>query len=269
MTNPKDLYLGDSLINASELTIEGKEVVINDENFYKISNVNKMRPFFMSIVSAYDHWLFISSTGALSAGRKNSNNAMFPYYTDDKISESYEITGSKSIFHVNKGNRDYLWEPFTKTSDFVYQNKRSLYKNLRGNKVIFEEINNDLGLKFSYQWTTCDKYGFIKTSSIKNLNNEDTSVTFLDGIQNILPWGLDEGIQNNTSNLADAYKRNELDVNSKIGIFALSATIVDRAEPSEALKSNIAFHSGLRCSWSVWLIKFSVYAALQITCQRL
>ena len=24
----------------------------------------------MSIVSAYDHWLFISSTGALSAGRK-------------------------------------------------------------------------------------------------------------------------------------------------------------------------------------------------------
>ena len=245
MTNRKDLYLGDSLINASELTIEGKEVVINDENFYKISNVNKMRPFFMSIVSAYDHWLFISSTGALSAGRKNSNNAMFPYYTDDKISESYEITGSKSIFHVNKGNRDYLWEPFTKTSDFVYQNKRNLYKNLRGNKVIFEEINNDLGLKFSYQWTTCDKYGFIKTSSIKNLNNEDTSVTFLDGIQNILPCGLDEGIQNNTSNLADAYKRNELDVNSKIGIFALSATIVDRAEPSEALKSNIAFHSGL------------------------
>ena len=246
MTNRKDLYLGDSLINASELTIEGKEVVINDENFYKISNVNKMRPFFMSIVSAYDHWLFISSTGALSAGRKDSNNALFPYYTDDKITESYEITGSKSIFHVHKGNRDYLWEPFTKTSDFVYQSNRNLYKNLRGNKIIFEEINNDLGIKFSYQWTTCDKYGFIKTSSIKNLNNEDISVTLLDGIQNILPWGLDEGIQSNTSNLADAYKRNELDRNSKIGIFALSATIVDRAEPSEALKSNVVFHLGLK-----------------------
>jgi len=246
MTNRKDLYLGDSLINESELTIEGKEVVINEENFYKISNVNKMRPFFMSIVSAYDHWLFISSSGALSAGRKDSNNALFPYYTDDKITESYEITGSKSIFHVHKGNRDYLWEPFTKTSDFVYQNNRNLYKNLRGNKIIFEEINNDLGIKFSYQWTTCDKYGFIKTSSIKNLNNEDISVTLLDGIQNILPWGLDEGIQNNTSNLADAYKRNELDRNSKIGIFALSATIVDRAEPSEALKSNVVFHLGLK-----------------------
>ena len=246
MTNRKELYLGDSLINASESNIEGKEVVISNENFYKISNVNKMRPFFMSIVSAYDHWLFISSTGALSAGRKNSNNALFPYYTDDKITESHEVTGSKSIFHVQKNNRNYLWEPFTKTSDSVYKNKRNLYKNLRGNKVIFEEINNDLGLKFSYQWTTCDKYGFVKTSSIKNLNNEDITVTLLDGFQNILPWGLDENIQNNTSNLADAYKRNELDKDYKIGIFALSATIVDRAEPSEALKSNIVFHLGLK-----------------------
>jgi hypothetical protein len=245
MTNKKDLYLGDSLINSSDLNIEGKEVVIKNENFYKISNVNKMKPFFMSIVSAYDHWLFISSTGALSAGRKNSNNALFPYYTDDKISESHDVTGNKSIFHVNKNNKEYLWEPFTKTSDFIYQNERNLYKNLRGNKVIFEEINNDLGLKFSYQWTTCDKYGFIKTSSIKNLNNEDISISLIDGFQNILPWGLDESIQNNTSNLADAYKRNELDEDSKIGIFTLSATIVDRAEPSEALKSNIVYHLGL------------------------
>ncbi|MDC0392221.1 hypothetical protein OAM80_00365 [Gammaproteobacteria bacterium] len=245
MINKKDLYLGDSLINSSDLNIEGKEVVIKNENFYKISNVNKMKPFFMSIVSAYDHWLFISSTGALSAGRKNSNNALFPYYTDDKISESHDVTGNKSIFHVNKNNKEYLWEPFTKTSDFIYQNERNLYKNLRGNKVIFEEINNDLGLKFSYQWTTCDKYGFIKTSSIKNLNNEDISISLIDGFQNILPWGLDESVQNNTSNLVDAYKRNELDQDSKIGIFTLSATIVDRAEPSEALKSNIVYHLGL------------------------
>ena len=91
MSKIKELYFGDNLINSSDIEISGKEVVINNENFYKISNVNKMRPFFMSIVSAYDHWLFISSSGALSAGRKNSNNSLFPYYTDDKISESYEI----------------------------------------------------------------------------------------------------------------------------------------------------------------------------------
>ena len=245
MSSKKELYLGDNLINSADTEISGKEVVINNENFYKISNVKKMRPFFMSIVSAYDHWLFISSTGALSAGRKNSNNALFPYYTDDKIAESYEVTGNKSIFHICKDGKNFLWEPFTKSSDLVYKTERNLYKNLRGNKVIFEEINQTLGIKFSYQWTTCDLYGFVKTSSLKNLNKESISISIVDGFQNILPWGLDEGIQSNTSNLADAYKRNELDSDSKIGIYALSATIVDRAEPSEALKANIVFQLGL------------------------
>ena len=45
--------------------------------------------------------------------------------------------------------------------------------------------------------------------------------------------------------MVDAYKRNELDKESGLGIFALSAILVDRAEPSEALKANIAWSLGL------------------------
>jgi hypothetical protein len=52
-------------------------------------------------------------------------------------------------------------------------------------------------------------------------------------------------LQNATSILVDAYKRNELDLGSGMGIFALSAIIVDKAEPSEALKANIAWSLGL------------------------
>ena len=56
-------------------TVKGEEVQIGGENFYKISNVDGMRPFFMSLVSNSNHWLFISSTGGLTAGRKDSSNA--------------------------------------------------------------------------------------------------------------------------------------------------------------------------------------------------
>ena len=41
MSKIKELYLGDNLINSSDIEISGKEVVINNENFYKISNVKK------------------------------------------------------------------------------------------------------------------------------------------------------------------------------------------------------------------------------------
>ena len=89
-----------------------KRISINGESFYKISNSDAMRPFFMSVVSDSNHWMFISSNGGLSAGRKDAENALFPYYTDDKITESFDVTGSKSIFWVSKNSDSFLWEPF-------------------------------------------------------------------------------------------------------------------------------------------------------------
>ena len=89
------MYIGQKKANFTIKKVKGKEIIVNGESFYKISNSDFMRPFFMSIVSNSDHWMFISSNGSLTAGRKNSNNAIFPYYTDDKITETVETTGSK------------------------------------------------------------------------------------------------------------------------------------------------------------------------------
>jgi len=88
-----------------------KSLTIDNENYYQISNNDAMRPFFMSIVSDSNHWMFISSNGGLTAGRKNSEYALFPYYTDDKITESADITGNKSIFRIYKNNQEFKWEP--------------------------------------------------------------------------------------------------------------------------------------------------------------
>ena len=240
----KKNYLRKSLTFSEAKDVGGKEVIINNENYYKIENVDAMRPFFMSIVSPYNHWLFISSNGSLSAGRKDSNNALFPYYTDDKITELQEITGNKTIFKIFNKNENSIWEPFSLRNYGLYDIERNLYKNLKGNKVIFEEINKSIGLTYKYQWSTCDEFGFVKKSSINNHSGDIIKIELVDGIQNILPWGVDEALQNSTSNLVDAYKRNELEESSKIGIYALSAIIVDKAEPSEALKANISWSNG-------------------------
>ncbi len=219
-------------------------VHIENEKFYKISNSDAMRPFFMSIVSDSNHWMFISSNGGLTAGRKNSEFSLFPYYTDDKITESAEITGSKSIFQVTKNNKTQLWEPFSERYEGMYEVTRNLYKNSFGNKVMFEEINHDLELTFRYQWNSSNRYGFVKKSKLINNAKEKVSVALLDGIQNILPYGVGSDLQNASSNLVDAYKRNELEESTGLGIYALSAIIVDKAEPSEALKANVVWSLG-------------------------
>ena len=221
------------------------KVTIGNEGFFKISNSNEMRPFFMSIVSDSDHWMFISSNGGLSAGRKNAEFSLFPYYTDDKITESADITGSKTVFKIHKNGHLYMWEPLAVRSLGDYKTTRNLYKSIYGDKIIFEEVNHNLDLTFRYQWSSSDTFGFVKTSKLINNDSESVSVTLLDGLQNIVPASIGSDIQNQSSNLVDAYKRNELEDTTGLGIFALSAILVDKAEASEALKANIVWSLGL------------------------
>ena len=244
----QNIFIGKNPVQLNDTNVSGTEVLIGDEVFYKISNVDSMRPFFMSIVSNSNHWLFISSTGGLSAGRKNSNYALFPYYTDDKITESSDHTGSKSIFLVTKSGSTFLWEPFSSRQNNIYKTTRNLYKNSYGNKIIFEEINHDLKISFTYEWNSSDKFGFIRKSNLTNLSKTVVDIRLLDGVQNILPYGVEDSLQNSTSNLVDAYKKCELEEDSGIGIYSLSAIIVDKAEPSEALKANIVWSIGLEKS---------------------
>ena len=241
----REIFIGECKADFGKKEIAGELVQIENENYYKISNSDAMRPFFMSIVSDSNHWLFISSNGGLTAGRQNAQSALFPYYTDDKITELSEITGNKSIFLVHGDERIQLWEPFSDRYKGSYSLQRNLYKNAYGNKVIFEEINEDLGLTYRYQWSSSDKYGFVKRSRIINTSSKKVKVSFVDGIQNILPYGVGSDLQNSVSNLVDAYKKNELESDSGLGIFALSAIIVDKAEPSEALKATVAWSLGL------------------------
>lgn len=222
-----------------------KRVILDGEKYFKISNHDRIRPFFMSIVSDSNHWMFISSNGGLTAGRKNADHALFPYYTDDKITESSETTGSKSIFRVKKNGKTTVWEPFSIRSEGQFETSRNVYKSFYGNKIIFEEINHDLGLSFNYRWAFSNKYGFVRTMQLENISNQNLEISLLDGIQNILPASVGADLQNSTSNLVDAYKRNELSEKTGLGIFALSAIIVDKAEPSEALKANTVWSCGI------------------------
>ena len=242
----KEIYIGDQSSHFDAKKVRGELVSIDGETYYKIANNDAMIPFFMSIVSDSNHWMFISSNGGLSAGRKDSEYALFPYYTVDKITESAHITGSKTTLRVSKNGKTFLWEPFSDGYEGIYNITRNLYKNSLGNKVAFEEVNEDLGLTFKYQWNSSNLYGFVRKSFLMNNRAEDVEVSLLDGIQNIVPYGVPADMQNRVSNLVDAYKRSELDLTTGMGIYALSAIIVDKAEPSEALKASIAWSVGLK-----------------------
>jgi hypothetical protein len=220
-------------------------VDLEGEGYYQIANYDRMRPFFMSIVSGADHWMFISSTGALTAGRRNADLALFPYYTDDKIHDSAEITGSKTIFIVERRGRSHLWEPFSERYRGIYRLQRNLYKSFWGNKLIFEESNADLGLTFRYGWFNSDRFGWIRRAWLANSGPVTVRVKLLDGLQNLMPCGVSSQFQLEYSTLLDAYKKNELISETGLGLFRLSAIPIDRPEPAEALRTTTVWSFGL------------------------
>lgn len=227
--------------------VKGKPVTMFGQAHYKIENYDAIPPFFISIVSSYNHWFFISSNGSLSAGRQNSDQALFPYYTEDKITDNYDNTGSKTIFRVFINNEFWLWEPFSHRQCGLYQLERNLYKNSLGTSLVFEEINHNLNLKFRYAWRTGENFGFIRTCWLQNTNltGKSLQVDLLDGLQNILPANISATTQNTFSCLLDAYKRSELHVETGLGIFTLNSTLTDLAEPSESLLATTVFQVGL------------------------
>ena len=54
-------------------------------DYYKIQNVHELPAFFTMIATSSDMWANFSSNGAMTAGRGNAKNALFPYETDDKL----------------------------------------------------------------------------------------------------------------------------------------------------------------------------------------
>ena len=231
--------------NENNNAVFGEFIDFAGERYYAIHNVDKMEPFFISVVSDKDHWLFISSTGGLTAGRVSPETALFPYVTVDKIHESAPHTGSKTIVRVKAKQQQNYWEPFNREQDGRYAFSRNLYKNRLGNKLCFEEVNHDLQLAFRYTWLTSDSYGFSRQCELQNLGRKAISIDVVDGLQNILPAGAPRFAQTNTSNLVDAYKWTELDEQTGLALFTLYSGITDRAEPSESLRANTVFCLGL------------------------
>ncbi|MDG2383376.1 MAG: hypothetical protein P8N76_17025 [Pirellulaceae bacterium] len=245
MGRKKNIRVADCSLHTLDRTVEGRYVLLDGERFYRIAHYDQLAPFFMSVVSDSDHWMFISSNGALTAGRRNPEHALFPCETDDKIHDAWDRTGSKTILRLNKTDGDRLWEPFSARYQNLYETERHLYKNIPGNKLIFEEINRSLGLSFQYAWLVSERFGFVRHAKLANLSTEVIQLSVVDGLQNLLPANIDRGMQNAFSTLLDAYKKSGLIAGNGIGIYALSSIPVDRAEPSESLMANTVWSTGI------------------------
>ena len=215
--------------------------------YYQIDDVQKLPAFFINVVSASDLWMFLSSNGAPAAGRQNADGSIFPYETDDRLHLA-GATGPKTLIRPGDGR---VWEPFNAGHDNPFTIRRSVSKRTTGDAVLFEEINECLQLSFAYRWEMSEEYGLVRTAEVKNLGGAPVKIELLDGVENIMPHGIQFGLAATSSCLTDAYKVAERPDDGRLAIFSLTTTIGDMTEPAEVLRANVCWYVGGAAKFSL------------------
>ncbi|HEY0945124.1 MAG TPA: hypothetical protein VGD81_07640, partial [Opitutaceae bacterium] len=234
-----------SLAPSARTTAGGTFVDAFDGRYYRLTHVDRLAPFLMNVVSPSDLWLFVASNGGLTAGRVNSEHALFPYQTVDRLYDSAGTIGPFTALRVAQPGGDVLWEPFAEHTPHLQLVRRNLYKSIEGDRVWFEEINLGLGLAFRYGWATAESHGFVRRCQLENLSDQPCPVRLVDGLRHLLPPGIPSRLQNESSCLTDAYKTAELLPGTSLAVYSLAAGIIDRAIPLEALRASAVWSEGL------------------------
>lgn len=68
--------------------VAGEFVERDGRTWYRLCGVDLLPPFLTSVASGSDHWLFASSRGPLTAGRRDVHSALFPYRTEDALHDA-------------------------------------------------------------------------------------------------------------------------------------------------------------------------------------
>jgi len=238
------IKLGNSPLRTSAGEATGDHVTLDGQPWLVIRNVDRLAPFLMTLASDNDHWLFVGSNGAFTAGHREPDRAMFPYECADRILRDPDFGGARSVFLVKRGDDLALWEPW-RPSGQVYRIVRNLYKDAFGTCVMFEEINEDLQLAFRWTLSAAGAFGFVRSCVLENRGKNAVTVRCLDGWHRLLPSGIEQAMFARFSYLAAGYMRHESVPERALGIFTLNARITDRTDPAESLRAT--------CAWSVGL----------------
>ena len=220
----------------------GRFVERNGRQLYEIDHVESMSPFLMTVVGDTDLWMFLSSSGAFTAGRVEADRCLLPYETDDRLHALGGIAGPVTMVRFADGR---IWRPLWSRPEGGGLS-RTLRRSLVGDHVEFEEVDEQTGLALRVELGLSDTHGIVRRCELRAPAGSDpVECELIDGYVNVMPAGVPLFLQQAMSTLVDGYKRTERIAENGPAIYALEATITDRAEAIEAMHVNAVWHVGL------------------------
>jgi hypothetical protein len=211
----------------------------NNENQFVIEDYDKAKTFasFLPGIAGVDGipmWSFYVNRGQGmgSFGVKDKDNTIMEFFPANLMYKNIELQGFRTFIKY----QGKIHEIFSSMSQDQVERKMAIEKNI----LSIEEINKTLNLKVKVTYFTMPKEDFaaiVRKVEIVDLNNSEVDIEVLDGMTQILPFGVSNSGYQSMANLSRAWF-DVYNLENNIPYYKVRATTGDSSEVGEVTKGN-------------------------------
>ncbi|MCM8801453.1 MAG: cellobiose phosphorylase [Candidatus Omnitrophica bacterium] len=212
---------------------------LDKNGFFVIENYNFAKPFanfFPGIAGKYGipMWVFYVNRGQCisSFGIKDKDHSIVEYLPANKAWQIVTLQGFRTFIKLfNNPDKFIFYEPFH--NGFVNLGFKFFNRMLISSSDLrIEEENLTLGIKIKVEYFTIpqDNYpGLARIVTIKNIDSKNKRLQVLDGLPQIIPYGVSNLFLKKLSRTIEAWMNVEY-INKDVAFYKLNANPTDRPE---------------------------------------
>jgi len=237
---------------STELKEKKPKYYLNPQGEFVIENYNFARPFasfFPGIAGKYGipMWVFYVNRGQaiISLGIKDKDHSILEFFPANKAWQLVSLQGFRTFIKLACGKKTILYEPFHNGFTNLGFNLSNRMK-ITSYGLTLEEDNLSLGLGVKVEYFTIpnDSYaGLARIVTVKNSNRTDKSVQMLDGLPQIVPYGVSNLFLKKLGRTIEAWMNVE-NLDRGVPFYKLDVDPTDRPEVIHIKEGNfyLAFH---------------------------
>ncbi len=209
---------------------------------FHIEDYQKQKPFasFLSGIAGKKGiplWAFYVNRGQLisSFGIRDKNGAIMEFFPANKAYQYTANFGFRTFVKVNGKVFEFFRETHLSQSLDVYPDR-----------VTIQEENKDCGIAVKVTYHTLPNEqvaALVRIVEFKNLTSEEKTIEVVDGLTQILPYGIDYGGYKSISNLLQSWM--QVDLFDTFVFYKLRASTHDEAEVKKINEGNFYASIGL------------------------
>ncbi|MDD5505973.1 MAG: cellobiose phosphorylase, partial [Candidatus Omnitrophica bacterium] len=225
---------------------------LDKDGQFVIENYNHARPFanfFPGIAGPYGipMWVFYVNRGqAISCfGTKDKDHAILEFHPANKAWQHTSLLGYRTFIKVLSGGKYLLYEPFHNGfTNLQFSLSNRMLISSCGLRI--EERNLSLGLEVKVQYFTVpqDSYAaLVRAVTIKNSSKKKKELQLLDGLPQIVPFGMNNFLLKELSRTLEAWITVE-NMDRGVPFYKLAVDPADKPEVIHIAEGNffLAFH---------------------------